>query len=62
MYGLDDSGRKFYLKVKEILKGMNFEEMHEDNAFFYFRQNGELVTMISCHLYDFKIAASDEFV
>ena len=32
MYGVDDSGRKFYLKVKEILKGMNFEEMHEDNA------------------------------
>ena len=34
MYGLDDSGRKFYLKVKKILKNMDFDEMHEDNTFF----------------------------
>ena len=61
MYGLDDSGRKFYLKVKEILLGMGFEVMHEDNAFFYLRQDGELIAMISCHVDDFKIAASEDF-
>ena len=61
MYGLDDSGRKFYLKVKEILLGMGFEVMHEDNAFFYLRQDGELIAMISCHVDNFKIAASEDF-
>ena len=60
MYGLDDSGRKFYLKVKEILSKMNFDEMYEDNAFFYLNKKGELIAMISSHIDDFKIAASEE--
>ena len=59
MYGLDDSGRKFYLKVKEILLGMDFDEMHEDNAFFYLNKNGKLIAMISSHVDDFKIAAEE---
>ena len=61
MYGLDDSGRKFYLKVKEILLGMNFAEMNEDNAFFFMRKNGELIAMISSHVDDFKIASTNDF-
>ena len=61
MYGLDDSGRKFYLKVKEILTGLEFDEMYEDNAFFYLNKNGNLLAMISSHVDDFKIAASEEF-
>ena len=60
MYGLDDSGRKFYLKVKEILLGMEFDKMHEDNAFFYLNKDGRLIAMISSHVDDFKIAADDE--
>ena len=61
MYGLDDSGRKFYLKVKEILTGLEFDEMYEDNAFFYLNKNGNLLAMISSHVDDFKIAANEKF-
>ena len=61
MYGLDDSGRKFYLKVKEILSEMEFDEMYEDNAFFYLNKNGTLKAMISSHVDDFEIAAEEEF-
>ena len=61
MYGLDDSGRKFYLKVKEILSQMEFDEMYEDNAFFYLNKNGTLKAMISCYVDDFEIAAEEEF-
>ena len=39
MYGLNDSGRKFYLKIKEILKNMEFDEMNKDSAFFYMRKS-----------------------
>ena len=61
MYGLDDSGRKFYLKVKEMLTDMEFDEMYEDNAFFYLHKNGELLAMVSSHVDDFEIAAEEEF-
>ena len=61
MYGLDDSERKFYLKIKEILKNMEFNEMIKDSAFFYMRKAGNLVAMISCHVNDFKIASADDF-
>ena len=61
MYGLGNSGRKFYLKVKEILSEMEFDEMYEDNAFFYLNKNGTLKAMISCHVDDFEIAAEEEF-
>ena len=60
MYGLDDSGRKFYLKVKEILLGMDFDEMHEDNAFFYLNKNGKLITIISSLVDNFKIVAEEQ--
>ena len=61
MYGLDDSGRKFYLKVKEILTEMEFDEMYEDNAFFYLNKDEKLLAMISSHVDDFKIASDEEF-
>ena len=61
MYGLHDSGRKFCLKVKEILTEMEFDEMYEDNAFFYLNRNGNLLAMISSHVDDFKIVADEEF-
>ena len=61
MYGLDDSGRKCYLKIKEILTEVKFEEMNEDNALFYIHQSSHLVAMISCHVDNFKIVSSEEY-
>ena len=40
---------------------MEFDEMNEDNAFFYMRKDGDLVAMKSCHVDDFKIATADNF-
>ena len=40
---------------------MEFDEMYEDNAFFYLNKNGTLKAMISCHVDDFEIAAEEEF-
>ena len=48
------------MKVKEILTGLELDEMYEDNAFFYLFKDGELLAMVSSHVDDFEIAAAEE--
>ena len=35
LYGLDDTSRKFWLKVKETLLDLNLKVMDGDKAFYY---------------------------
>ena len=40
LYGLDDASRKFWLRVKEVLKGIGLKVMEGDEAFYYLHQDG----------------------
>ena len=42
LYGLDDTSRKFWLKVKEIFSELGLKVMDGDMAFYYLHEDGEL--------------------
>ena len=62
IYGLEDAGRKFWLKVDKIFKGKGMKTLHGDNAFFYLHDGKSLLGMILCHVDDFSISGKKEFV
>ena len=53
-YSLDDLSGKFWLRVKEVLKTISLKVMEEDEAFYYFHRNGELIGTIITHVNDFS--------
>ena len=61
IYGLDDSSRKFYLKVKKLFLKHGMEVMPADNAYFYLRKDGRLVGQVAIHVDDFFIGGEDTF-
>ena len=62
LYGLDDSSRKFYLRVKKLFVKNGLEILPSDNAYFYCLKNGSLVGQVVIHVDDFFISGNEEFV
>merc|ERR1712002_599474 len=53
LYGLDESSRKFYLKVKETLQELGLKTLPGDGAFHYENRNSLLMGMNWSHVDDF---------
>ena len=54
LYGLNDSSRKFWLKMKDIFRDIGLQRLEGDEALCYRKNNkGELEGMVSTHVDDF---------
>ena len=62
LYGLDDTSKKFWLRVKEVLKKIGLKEMEGDEAVYYLHRDGELIGTVITHVYDFTLAGTEAFV
>ena len=62
IYGLEDAGRKFWLKVDKIFKARGMKTLHGDSAFYYLHDGETLQGMILCHVDDFSISGKKDFV
>ena len=62
LYGLDDASRKFWIRIKEILEGIQMKTIPGDEAFYYRHGNGKLEGMILTHVDDFQIAGTEKFL
>ena len=62
LYGLDDTSRNFYLKVRETLKELGLKTLPGDDAFYYENRDGNLLEVYLSHVNDFTIAGEEEFV
>ena len=62
LYGLDDSSRKFYLRVKKMFLKKEMKILPSDYAYFYYRKGDKLVGQAVIHVDDFFIAGTDEFL
>jgi hypothetical protein len=54
--------RKFWLRVKELLKKEGLKNVTGDEAFYFCYEDGVLVGMILMHVDDFDIAGTKKFV
>ena len=61
IYGLNDAGRQWYLRVKEVLLMFNVEMSIYDEALFYWRYKGVLHGLIGVHVDDFFFTGSNIF-
>ena len=62
LYGLCDAGRRFWLKVKEILEKNGYKKLTGDEAFYYKNdKKGDLEGMILLHVDDFLMAGTNTF-
>ena len=62
LYGLDDSSRKFYIRVKKMFINLGFEVLEGDAAYFYIMKEGKLYGQISTHVDDFNMAGEKTFI
>ena len=62
LYGLNDAAREWYLKVREAVNSMAGERSALDNAVFFWRKHESLIGICACHVDDFIISGSDEFL
>ena len=62
LYGLDDASRKFWLRVKDVLKKMGLKVLEGDEAFYYLHKDGRLIRAVITHVDDFKLASTEDFV
>ena len=61
LYGLNDASRKFYLKVKTILKECGCEQSKYDPALFMYKVDGKLEGLVGTHVDDFLHAGNRNF-
>ena len=62
LYGLHDTSRKFWLKVKEVFLDLNLKVMDRDEAFYYLYENNELKGAVQTHVENFSLAGTSEFI
>ena len=62
LYGLNDASRRFWLRVKGMFSDQGLKVLPGDEAFYYRRENDNLVGMISTHVDDFSISGTKSFV
>jgi hypothetical protein len=62
LYGLDDMSRKFWLRVREIMKKEGMKNVTGYEAFYFCYENGKLVGMILTHVDNFDISGTKAFV
>ena len=55
LYGLDDASRKFWFKIKGILKNKGMKAVNEDKDFYYNHEEGILAGIVITHVDDFLI-------
>ena len=57
LYGLNDSSRKFWLRVKSIFKELGFRKLDGYEAAYYkMNVKGNLAGILSIHVNDFDLA------
>merc|ERR1712101_80300 len=62
LYSLDDTSRKFYLKVRETLRNFNLNTLPGEDAVYYQHINGNLIGVILSHIDNFTITGTNEFI
>lgn len=62
LYVLNDARRKFWIRVKKILKSEVFESVKGDEAFYIKKKEDKLIGMLLLHVDDFLIAGDDDFI
>ena len=62
LYGLTDAGRRFWLRVKNILEENGYKRVTGDEAYYFKYENGKLVGQLLLHVDDFMIAGEAKFV
>ena len=61
MYGLDDSGRQWYLTLSEFLQSRQCRKLDTDWAVYYLHVEGELHGIVTIHVDDLQYCGSDYF-
>ena len=61
MYGLDESGRVWYLTIARVLKELGCQSAHNDLAMFFYKVDDKLHGMISLHVDDALYCGSSLF-
>ena len=61
LYGLKDASRKWYLKVVNKLKELDFKTSKYDSGMFYLLKDGKLIGIVALHVDDFLHAGSKYF-
>ena len=62
LYGLDNTSRKFWLKVKETLLDLNLKVMDNDKVIYYRFEDGKLKGAVQTHVDDFQLAGTQDFI
>ena len=63
MYGLNDTSRKFWLRVKDVFTNkLQLKTVEGDEAFYYLNIDGKLHGAIITHIDDFNLAGSGNFI
>ena len=61
LYGLKDASRKWYLRVVEKLKELDFQTSKYDSGLFFLHKDGKLIGIVALHVDDFLHAGSTYF-
>ena len=60
-YGLSDASKKWYETLAGELIKLGCEKLSTDHAVFFYKKNGKLMGIISCHVDDLVIRSNDVF-
>ena len=61
VYGMNDAGRKWYLKVEKVLTGLGCRKSLYDHCLFSYKVNGELAGILLLWVDDIFYAGTKEF-